>query len=863
MPVTLAPPSSGSVRAEPHSPAEPGRPLGLSTGHFRCVAKRGFGDGRNSYAWGCTWYENHVYIGTNRHMLVLMKSRFPYSVPTEIWPVPMPASAFDLDLAGEIWRYDLDADRWTRVYKSPMTVGTNDKPVPVAYGFRNMGVFQGKSDPKPVIYTIPSCGSYGQGPVVLRCEDGEHFEQVSEPGLGLGDPNVVSYRGVVPFKGRLFITPSGSRGGLCNEAFNTSVFCTDDPLSQKWEASNVAFFGDPANRGIFDLGAANGFLYAGTINVRHGAQLWKTDGEGPPPHRWTLVADKGFDRGPHDEMILCFSEFGGALYVGTGIQNGGHDRINNVGRAACEVLRVWPDDRFELVMGEPRMTRYGLMSPTSGLGAGFDNFFAGYLWRMRAHDGALYAGTFDVSSFLPYADRNAWDERVKRLIDPVTLERYLEFRGGCELWRTTDGDNWSAVTKNGFGNPYNYGIRALLSTPRGLFVGTANPFGPEVAVKGPSGWRYEPNPRGGIEIWHGSLDHAGAGDAEAEEAALLHGTNGSGAGSIEDDERIVAQVRSVASEVPLGGEGIDVVGGENLLDSLVAEVAHSASDEDALVAHEWARDPQLLLAARGDGLVTPTFDVGAEIAGYFAGTTMRQAGFWRRGGQGIRNVGAWRDDLSTPSEAAVALVRELVVRVPEAPTGGARERILVLGVGALDLEHAVKEARPGALVAALELAASGQIAAGDATFDALLWVEGPSSGRRSAALQEALRVLRPGGHLVASDLLGGRLRGELEDEALLPAADREAVLSGYRRELEAGGWAEVRVIDITREGWERFYHHSRQYFSTKLLLQHLEAAQASAVLEALPGGRLVIAAHAFVHARRPEPRAERKKTRVS
>ena len=30
------------------------------------------------------------------------------------------------------------------------------------------------------------------------------------------------------------------------------------------------------------------------------------------------------------------------------------------------------------------------------MGAGFDNPFNGYIWRMCAHDGALYVGTFDA-----------------------------------------------------------------------------------------------------------------------------------------------------------------------------------------------------------------------------------------------------------------------------------------------------------------------------------------------------------------------------------------------------------------------------------------------------------------------------------
>ncbi len=79
---------------------------------------------------------------------------------------------------------------------------------------------------------------------------------------------------------------------------------------------------------------------------------------------------------------------------------------------------------------------------------------------------------------------------------------------GFDLWRTRDGSNWIPVTHNGFNNPYNYGIRTMVSSPYGLFVGATNPYGPEVAVERVSGWQYEQNPRGGLEIWFGCRNHS-------------------------------------------------------------------------------------------------------------------------------------------------------------------------------------------------------------------------------------------------------------------------------------------------------------------------------------------------------------------
>ena len=55
------------------------------------------------------------------------------------------------------------------------------------------------------------------------------------------------------------------------------------------------------------------------------------------------------------------------------------------------------------------------------------------------------------------------------------------------------------VTTDGMGNPYNIGMRTIVSSPYGLFLGAANPFGPKVWPLG--GDRYIDNPRGGCEVF--------------------------------------------------------------------------------------------------------------------------------------------------------------------------------------------------------------------------------------------------------------------------------------------------------------------------------------------------------------------------
>jgi hypothetical protein len=118
----------------------------------------------------------------------------------------------------------------------------------------------------------------------------------------------------------------------------------------------------------------------------------------------------GADRGVFNQMVMSFQEFKGALYIGSGIQNGGIDLVNKIGPAAPELIRFYPDGDWEVVVGAPR----GSKSATSGYLPGFGNAFNGYFWRMMAHDGWLYLGTFDWSLMLYFANQQLWAERFRQ-----------------------------------------------------------------------------------------------------------------------------------------------------------------------------------------------------------------------------------------------------------------------------------------------------------------------------------------------------------------------------------------------------------------------------------------------------------------
>ena len=125
---------------------------------------------------------------------------------------------------------------------------------------------------------------------------------------------------------------------------------------------------------------------------------------------------------------------------------------------------------------------------------------------MEAHDGWLYLGTLNWALMMRYASQENWPDLVRRVYGRLGSQQVFDNFSGAHLYRSYDGENWLAVTRNGFDNPYNYGIRSLVSTPHGLAVGLVNPFGPTVGVVEGDTVRYEPNPRGGLEIWLGRTD---------------------------------------------------------------------------------------------------------------------------------------------------------------------------------------------------------------------------------------------------------------------------------------------------------------------------------------------------------------------
>lgn len=469
----------------PMAQGKKGRPLQVQD--FVCLAREGFGDAQNNRAQALAWFQGQLYVGITRQKAKQRDGHGDGGDSPRRSAGPGASYRDDyLDQPGQIWRYDPQTGRWQKIFVSPLVTLPDGKKIFRDVGYRKMIVFQGASDPAPALYvtTISVLGS-----LILRSQDGEHFMPVSQPRFE--DCDSWSFRALVRFNGRLFTSPAGRIQGERierNTAERPIVFENTDPYRAPWRAISEVGFGDSTNRTIYDMTSLNDYLYAGTFNPYKGFQIWKTDLH-ITPYCWQQVVADGAFRGDTNQAATGMCAFDEAIYIGTGRQGLHSAKTENGGSEAAEIIRISPDDRWDLIVGEPRRTFEGMKFPLSGLGPGFDNAYNGIIWKMTEHDGWLYAGTVNTGSFLQVLSRFGSGVRA-RLLARV-LENYLERAAGFHLWRSRNGATWEAVTRAGFGNLSTFGIESMLSTPIGLVIGTVG------VTRGTAG-----RP-GGCEVWLG------------------------------------------------------------------------------------------------------------------------------------------------------------------------------------------------------------------------------------------------------------------------------------------------------------------------------------------------------------------------
>jgi hypothetical protein len=426
------------------------------------IARDGFGDSRNSYAWSMTWFKGALYVGTARSAICVENATIAYYLPDAGFyrrePMPgvsCPGTIHHADLRAEIWRYEPGAGRWSRVYRSPRVRNPRSRGRLVArdIGYRGMLVHTERGGRKALYVTALSPDEYipelkkPRPPRILRTTDGEHFRALrARPPVihtYLGPYRPVGFRALATVGRSLYVTASA---GLTGDGV---VLRVRHPGGRSPSFEQVS----PRKLAVFELATFGGRLYAGTGDRESGYGVWRADRD--RPRRWQPVVLGGAGRGSTITSVVSMAAYRGQLYVGAS------GWLNSL-FPASELIRVARDGRWAVVVGNPRRDADGVLrSPLSGLPDGFGNTFNHHFWRMQADRGALLVGTNDWS----------WSLRGT---PGIPDQLHSEF--GFDLYGTCDGSHWWVSTRDGFGRDDDFGVRTMAASRAGLFLGTTNHF---------------------------------------------------------------------------------------------------------------------------------------------------------------------------------------------------------------------------------------------------------------------------------------------------------------------------------------------------------------------------------------------------
>ena len=299
-------------------------------------------------------------------------------------------------------------------------------------GCHSMAVFSRNADTPPVLYASLLSPS---GCKLAMTRDGENIEVLPS----INDDVLV--RSMVAFNGRLF-------AATYNSERLPVVYCSDDPASGTWERACEPGFSDSGNISITSMTEFNGSLYVALLNPTGGFQLWRTTTDDNAPYSWKQVISQGAQRYTQNPGVLSMATFDGALYLGTGPFDTAVDSSkDNI--AAAELIQVFPDDSWDIVVGSPRFSPTGLKVPMAAMGPGFDSRKNTRITAMAEHQGRLYVTTSGAGQ-----------------VDRTLSNSY-------RLWSTADGEEWSAVST---GNPDTRNaltVRVMITTPENLLLASS------------------------------------------------------------------------------------------------------------------------------------------------------------------------------------------------------------------------------------------------------------------------------------------------------------------------------------------------------------------------------------------------------
>lgn len=237
-------------------------------------------------------------------------------------------------------------------------------------------------------------------------------------------------------------------------------------------------------------------------------------------------------------------------------------------------------------------------------------------------------------------------------------------------------------------------------------------------------------------------------------------------------------------------------------------------------------------------MTTQAKDLAQNINRFYDATMFSDRLINYYGGSDYTNFGYWTDTTQDARTACDALMAHLLGFIPEK-----KGRILDVACGKGETSRYVSQFYPPEQITAIniserQLARGREIVPGatfrlmdataldfpDASFDAVICVEAAFHfNTREKFLREAARVLKPGGHLVLSDILTTQRADE--DHQRRISSNHVANLDEYRALYTRSGFVVDALQDATENCWKGHYRDIVRYGHEALLNRQVTRTQ--------------------------------------
>lgn len=235
--------------------------------------------------------------------------------------------------------------------------------------------------------------------------------------------------------------------------------------------------GSNMNQYVWRLGEYNGKLFIGTYDTAtiSNAFTQLTNGE-------ILHMDK-------EEFLRRVNQIKAVLEAflkNKAVKYEAEEPLNNEESTEVIITDETEDIKEEYLAEESIENINELMNLLDSIGEELDETPQATTYRMSGSIVDSYNKLVEIYNLLKPMLPEEVTTIIEKLIEDLMVENFVYYFGineycmqaekGFDLLVSEDGVNFEVITRNGFNDKYNHGVRTFQATEQGLFIGAANPF---------------------------------------------------------------------------------------------------------------------------------------------------------------------------------------------------------------------------------------------------------------------------------------------------------------------------------------------------------------------------------------------------